>query len=273
MPCEILTEGVLKAALRRQLPADQQTALLRHLREPCEACLDLLEGCSAEEIITSLASPDELLSRQEQERVFAAVAPTGLPSSRPTLRLAHLERRRLPWHAWGGAAAALALAALVTVLQPWSRDKYDGLKGAATPTVTLIPLVGARAPTPHVVRALAAGGRFAPGEVLLLRIRLDAPAWVYLLSQKQGDVAELIWPSAETARHEPGEFELAESGSALAVDPSALGSGGRVLLIASPEPIERKHLQVKEPLRTRADLEKTFPGCGVDLLDILTEAH
>jgi hypothetical protein len=273
MACEIMTEGVLKAALRHQLPADQRAALLRHLREPCEACLDLLEGWTAEEMMTSLCAPDDLLSLQEQERVFAAAAPAGQPSGRPALRIAHLESRRLPWLAWGGAAAALALVVLVTVVRPGSRDEHDGLKGAPTPTVTLIPLVGARAPTPHVVRALAAGGRFAPGEVLLLRIRLKAPAWVYLLSQKQGEAAELIWPSRATARHEPGEFELAESGSALAVDPSALGNGGRVLLIASLDPIEPKRLQVKEALRTRADVEKTFPGCGVDLLDILTEAR
>src|SRR5262249_47543573 len=157
----------------------------------------------------------------------------------PALRLAHPERRRSRPLTWGlAAAAALAAAGLLMVVQPPHRDAGIGLKGAAAPAAALIPLVGARTPTPHVVRALAAGGRFAPGELLLLRIRLDAPAWVYLLSQKKGEAAELIWPRQAAARHEAGEFEVAESGSALALDPSALGIEGQLLLIASPEPID-----------------------------------
>ena len=72
MPCEILTEGVLKSALRRQLSAEQREVLLRHLREPCERCVDLLEGWTAEEMIASLHDGDDLLSRAEQERIFGA---------------------------------------------------------------------------------------------------------------------------------------------------------------------------------------------------------
>ena len=100
---------------------------------------------------------------------------------------------------------------------------------------------------------------------------MDAPAWVYLLSQKQGKAVELIWPLQPAARHEPGEFELAESGSALAIDPSLLGIGGRLLLIASPEPIPRRRLEVRQPLLSREELERAFPGCGFDLLPILVE--
>jgi hypothetical protein len=272
MPCEILTEGVLKAALRRQLPADQRAALLSHLSEPCEECLDMLEGWTAEEMMTSLRAPDELLSPQEQERLFAAAAPAGSPSGRPALRLAHLERRRPPWLAWGAAAAALAVVTLVTVVRPTQQQGERGLKGSTAPAVSLIPMTGARTPTPHVVRALAKGGRLAPGELLLLRIRLSAPAWVYLLSQKKGEAAELIWPLQATARHEAGEFEVAESGSALAIDPATVGIGARLLLIASPEPIDGRRLRVRESLSARSELEKAFGGCGVDLLPILTEA-
>ena len=272
MPCEILTEGVLKSALRRQLSAEQREVLLRHLREPCERCVDLLEGWTAEEMIASLHDGDDLLSRAEQERIFGA-APQALPSGRPVLRIVPPKRPRLPWLAWSGAAAAMVLVAVLTVVRPVRQDTEVGLKGAATPTVALIPLVGERTPTPHVVRALAGGGRFAPGELLLLRIRLDSPAWVYLLSQKQGEPADLIWPLHGTEQHEAGEFELAESGSALAIDPATVGIGARLLLIASPEPIDGRRLQVREPLRTRSELKKAFPGCGVDLLDILTEAR
>jgi hypothetical protein len=260
---------VLEAALRRQLPAEQRAVLVRHLREPCEACLDLLEGWTAEEM---MLAPDELLSRKEQASLFASAAPAELPTRRPALRPAYRERWRLPRLAWTASAAALVVG-LVLMLRPTQRNAGGGLKGVAPPAAALIPLVGARTPTPHVVRALPTGGRLAPGELLLLRIRLDAPAWVYLLSQKQGEAAELIWPLQPATRHDAGEFELAESGSALAIDPSALGIGGRLLLIASPEPIDRRRLEIREPLLTREDIERTFAGCGVDLLPVLIEPH
>jgi len=159
----------------------------------------------------------------------------------------------------------------VTVLRPAKRETESALKGIAAPTTALIPLAGARTPTPHVVRALGPGGHLAPGELLLLRIRLDEPAWVYLVSQRQGEAAELLWPLQAAARHEAGEFELAESGSALAIEPDALGTGARLLLIASPKPLDEQRLQIREPLRTREDLEKTFPGCGVDVLPVSVE--
>jgi hypothetical protein len=271
--CEILTEGALEAALRGQLPADQCAVVLRHLEEPCDACLDLLESWTAEEMIDSSTAPDSLLSRQEQDRLFAVAASGGSPSRRSTVRLVPPRRRRFPALAWGVAAAAVALVALVMVVRPDSRDPNEGLKGGPAPVATLVPLVGARTPTPHVVRALAPGGKLAGGEVLLLRIRLGAPAWVYLLSQKEGEATEILWPLKPAARHEPGEFELAESGSALAIDPETLGRGARLLLIASPEAIREDRLRVREPFHTRADLEKTFPGCGVDVLPVLFESR
>jgi hypothetical protein len=267
MACAILTEGVIKAALRRQLSTDQRAVVLRHLREPCEACLDLLEGWTGEEI---LPAADDLLFPRELEKILSDAAPAKLIAVRPAPRLARLERGRWPRFALG-AAAAVALLGLATVLRPPERHAVSGLKGTAAPTTAMIPLVGARTPTPHVVRALGPGAHLAPGELLLLRIRLDAPAWVYLVSQKQGEAAELLWPLQATARHEAGEFELAESGSALAIEPGALGNGARLLLIASPEPIEERRLQIREPLRTRGDLEKLFPGCGVDVLPVSVE--
>lgn len=269
MPCEILTEDVLKAALQRTLPADQRAILLRHLREPCEGCLDLLEGWEAEEMVLA---PQDQLSRQELDRIFAAAAPAGSSARRLAPRPARLERRPMPRLAWAAAAAAIALVGVVSVLRPSHPDVQRGLKGAMAPTVALIPLVGARAPAPHVVRALGTGAHLAPEELLLLRIRLDAPAWIYLLSQKEGEPAELIWPLQVATRREAGEFELAEAGSTLAIDPSALGTGSRLLLIASPQPIDRLRLRVRQPLHTREELERTFPGCGVDLLPILFES-
>ena len=268
--CDVLTEGLLEAALRRRLPAEQRAVLLRHLGEPCEACLDLLERWTTEEMITELHASDNLLSWGEQERVFA-VAGGGAPSGGTALRVVRPERQRRPRLAWGMGAAAIALVVLVTVTRPDLRDHAHGLKGPQRPTVALVPFVGARTPTPHVIRALASGKAVVRGELLLLRIRLDTPAWIYLLSQKQGESTELVWPIGVAARHASGEFELAEAGAALAIDPEALGTGARLIVIASRDRIDVGRLRIQVQLRTRADVEEAFPGCGVDLLPVALE--
>jgi hypothetical protein len=74
-------------------------------------------------------------------------------------------------------------------------------------------------------------------------------------------------------RHASGEFELAEAGAALAIDPEALGTGTRLVLIASPERIVAGRLRIQDQLRTRAEVEKAFPGCGVDLLPVVLESE
>jgi hypothetical protein len=271
--CDVLTESLLQAVLRRRLPAEQRAVLARHLDAPCEACLDLLERWTTEEMISELHASDNLLSWGEQERVFAAVSPGG-PSRGAVLRVVRPERRRRPRLAWGmGGAAAIALALLVMVTRPDHRDLAQGLKGAQRPTVALVPFVGARTPTPHVIRALASGKGVARGELLLLRIRMDTPAWIYLLSQKQGESTELVWPMGVATRHASGEFELAEKGAALAIDPEALGTGARLIAIASPERIVAGRLRIQGQLRTRADIEEAFPGCGVDLLPVIVETE
>src|SRR5262249_43788422 len=89
MACAILTEDVLRVALRRQLSTDQRAVVLRHLREPCEACLDLLEGWTAEEM---MPAADDLLSTMEQERILDSVARSTLPTVQPAPRLARRER-------------------------------------------------------------------------------------------------------------------------------------------------------------------------------------
>lgn len=270
--CDALTEDHLKEALRRRLSAEQRAALLHHLGEPCEACLDLLERWTTEEMMTELHASDDLLSWGEQERVFAVASERG-PSGRAALRVVPPERQRRPRLAWGMGAAAIALVVLVTVTRPDSRDPTEGLKGAQRPTIVLVPFVGARTPTPHVIRALASGKAVTRGELLLLRIRLDAPAWIYLLSQRQGESTEIVWPMGVATRHASGEFELAEAGAALAIDPEALGTGARLIVIASPERIDAGRLRVQGQLRTRAEVEEVFPGCGVDLLPVILESE
>jgi len=268
--CEILNDRVLEHALRGRLPAHQREALLRHLGEPCEACLDLLQGWTTEEMLSHLHSADHLLSRGEQERLFAAAAPAGRASG-PALSLAPVPRRWFPSLAWVPAAAVLAVVGVLLLPRSGHRPSEQTLKGAPTPSVALFPLAGARTPKPHVVRALAPEGRLLPGEVLLLRVRLGTAAWVYLLAQKQGETSEVLWPAEARTRHPAGEFEIAESGSALAIDPKALGPGARVLIVASPEPLDPGRLRVQDPVRTRAELQTLFPSCGVDMLPVAFE--
>jgi len=269
--CDVLTEDLLKAALRRRLSAEQRAVVARHLGEPCEACLGLLERWTTEEMISELHASHNLLSWGEQEQMFAAAAAGG-PSGGAALRVVRPERLRRPRLAWSMGAAAIALVALVTLTRPELRDPAQGLKGPQRPTVALVPFVGARTPTPRVIRALASGKAVARGELLLLRIRLATPAWIYLLSQKQGESTELVWPMRVAARHASGEFELADAGAALAIDPEELGTGARLILIASPERIDAGRLRIQRQLRTRSDVEEAFPGCGVDVLPVILEA-
>ena len=271
-PCDVLTDGLLQAALRRRLPAERRAALTRHLDKPCEACLDLLEHWTTEEMLTELHASDNLLSLGEQERAFAKASEQS-PSRSPALRVVRPERQRRPRLAWEMAAVALGLFLLVTVIRPGDRDPAQTLKGAPRPAVTLVPFVGGRTQTPHVIRALGPGKAVARGELLLLRIRLQSPSWIYLLSQKQGEPTELAWPRGVASRHASGEFELAEAGAALAIDPVELGAGARLVVIASPERIDAGRLRIQEQLRTRADVEKAFPGCGVDLLPVTLESE
>src|SRR5262249_59233682 len=165
MPCEILTAGVFQAALRRQLSPEKRAVVLRHLREPCEACLDLFEGCTAEEM---LLTRDQQLSPEEQKALFSRAILAASPARGTAPRQVHRPRWQLPGLALG-AVAALGLIALVTTVRPAQHQLGAGVKGTAMPTAALIPLAGARTPTPHVVRAVAPGGSLAPGELLLLR--------------------------------------------------------------------------------------------------------
>jgi len=86
------------------------------------------------------------------------------------------------------------------------------------------------------------------------------------------EATELLWPTEPTTKRGAGELEVAESGSALAVDPGALGSGGRLLLVACPGPVERPRLEIREPLSTREKLGRSFAGCAVDLFTVTVEA-
>jgi len=269
MPCAVLTVGVLEAARERRLTAEERARVLRHLQEPCEGCLDLLERWPVEEL---LLSTEDALSPEERERVFSTASGTGATPARMQPTGPRWARRRLSRLALGAAIAAM-LVGVVTALHPPRRQLEEGLKGPASPTAVLIPLVGARTPQPHVVRALPRSGTLAPGEFLLLRIQLDAPGWVTLLWQEEGKPAEPLWPSGQAVRREAGEFELTERGSALAIEAGAFSSGARLLLVACPDPIDPGRPSLRDPVRTREELERAFPGCGVDLLTVGVEAR
>jgi hypothetical protein len=137
----------------------------------------------------------------------------------------------------------------------------------------LLALVGVQAPAPQIARAFREGDQLAAGELLLLRVRLSAPAHVYLLVQRTGRDAELLWPTGAAVRKAAGEFEVADAGRALAIDPRELGDGARVLLVASPDPLDPERLRVRLQLSTRAQFADAFPGCGVDLLTVRSQAR
>src|SRR5262249_3587442 len=115
-----------------------------------------LEGWTAEEMMTGLRAADDLLSRQEQDHLFAAAAPEELPSGRPALRLARPESQQVPWLSFAGhrlrwVCAALLLP-LLLLLTPRVRQVIDDWLTPPPVRLAVVPFQGERE-----VRPLASG--------------------------------------------------------------------------------------------------------------------
>jgi len=105
-----------------------------------------------------------------------------------------------------------------------------------------------------------------PAEVLLFRIRLPAPAWVYLFAVTQSSKPLRLWPEEGSEWHPAGEFEVSNDGSVLALDPRRLASDARLLLIAAPAALDRARLAglPTEP----AAIAAALPECGIDVVPV-----
>jgi hypothetical protein len=239
MLCPLTKERLVLLA-GRALTADDRALLATHLREPCDACLELLAGPAYEALLLELAGPAAEMDAAEKERALRKALPAVAP--RPLLRRA------------GALVAAVALAASIALIAVRGRETA-GVKGGGAPVVELIALIG-RVQTPPVV-----GPRYAPGthlgggDVLLLRAHTSVPAFLYLLAERGGKTV-VLWPAGPAPKRAAGELEISADGHALAVDPRELG-GGRLILAGCDRPAPAEDL-----------VSRKLAGCGVDSVEV-----
>jgi hypothetical protein len=267
MTCAIANGDRLERLLRNEVQPQERAALLAHLDEPCEECLDVLAAQGADEFLTTLAAGDAMRP-DEADRVFAAAT---TPERRTSVW-----RRRSTW-ARLSAAAAAAAAMLVAVQEgkrvgwPARRDEAPGAASApstaaatgrnaplaevapAEPTIAskkpvlhkagpapapdaeLIAFAAEPGPEPRLRGRVADGDTVTRGDRLLFRVRLSAPALVYLVGEGNAAPSTLLWPRSGDPRRPAGEFELDVGHEAMAVDVGQLGTSVSIALFACSE--------------------------------------
>jgi hypothetical protein len=215
--CE-LVRARFEPLLHGELPIDEQRQVTKHLLWECQGCATWLSAVDLASLVEVQAI---VLSDLERQRMLSAA-------------LAEAPRRRRAWLAPGLAVAAAA-AVVLFVARPIPRDGWTGEKtaGAAPIAFEVRPIVGSLdAGRPRVLRDWAAGEPLARGELLLFRLDVDRPAYVYLVGN---DGRILYAPEASAGPLAAGDHELTEDGQALALDPATLPAPARLLWVAAPE--------------------------------------
>jgi len=259
--CAILTPERIDHLLRGTVPAADRRVLLDHLSSPCESCLDLLSGPAGDAIVARLGGDG--LTAPEADRIFSAAAPAVVPT--------RARRPRIQRWVASIALAAAGVAIVVSFLPKWhgierEDTRLKGTPAHPAPEARLIMLAG-KPLAPESVRLLQRGEKLGPREVLLVRIRISAPAFVYLVGIGESGPGLVLWPDKAVREPRPaGEFELARAGDALSIDPRALGRAPQIALIASPRPLEPAVLS-RLP-RGREQVAAALPDCGVDVFDV-----
>jgi hypothetical protein len=246
MTCAVLTNERLSALLAGTLSRAERPVIEAHLSSPCDACLDLLAGPEGEGLLERIAGAG--LSAAEADRAFAAAIPVAARGPHWMLRTSV------------ALGAVLAAAAVAIAVRPRNTEILKGPPLA--PHATLVALVG-KPGAPDSIRLLPPGLKIERGEVLLLRARLSAPAFVYLLALGDG-APQLLWQTDGDRPHAGGEFELTLNGETMAIDPRALGRSPKLAVIAAPRALEPSRV-----LRLPGDepsLIAALPECGVDVL-------
>ncbi|MBI5545909.1 MAG: hypothetical protein HY901_18625 [Deltaproteobacteria bacterium] len=294
--CSIFTAERLELLLAgRSLPEAERAALCEHLAAPCEACLDTLGSIEGERILAALAGPQAELSVSEADRVFAAALPA--PESRPVVGEAaassaspSLWERFVEWLGGASWRPALGVALLLVNAAPalWlgmhgppGSSGYDGIKGEPTagPVIkaSLIGVIGGRFHgKPFMSRRAAMNEQMRPGEVLLVRFRLQGgEAAVHL--EISGPKARLgVWadgrPDTEPQPKmlSPGSHALVANGQVLAVRAEEYGSPVKVVFVASPQPFPAELVGSLGRIgEDPAALSSRCPGCVAETLEVL----
>ena len=252
--CPIQSKERLRALLRHEISEPEATELLTHLQTDCERCLELYATLDEDVLLADSADAQIMLSSAEADAMYAAVNPEP--------RLGWFEKLlRSPFLIPLAATSALLLIALFFVLRspaPGPRPDRQHVKAVgkhAPLPVKLMGIIGqSRQGQALAVQRAAAEDPLRPGQVLMLRYRIDRPAWIYLLAGPPGQ-RELI--HSETGMETAGEHEVQAAGQALAIPAEKLGRGLEITVLACPEDLSLS----KGPLD-----EQVFANCGRDSL-------
>jgi hypothetical protein len=283
MSCSIVTAERVEALLSGRLAPADRAALAEHLRSPCEACRGVLGSVEGERILSALAREEAVPSAAEAERRLEPAIPGTNPAGEQAKGLWAKVVEWMGGAAWRpalGVAVLLLAAAPVVFLAlragPDPRGGQGGVEGGPGPAsarvqAKLIGVVAGRFQgKPYVARKAGQREQLRPGEVLLVRFRLLAPAAVHL--QIAGPKASLgVWPdgSADTepqpALMPVGEHALVAARQVLPVQTLDYGSPTRVTMVASPRPFPDGFSFARDP---RA-LAAACPDCAVEVLEVL----
>ncbi len=169
-------------------------------------------------------------------------------------------------------AGLLALAALAAILLwPRARPGADGPRVSAS----LIGVVGGRFHgKPFMSRRAAPGEQLKPGEVLLVRFRVQAPAAVHL--RLSGPKASRgLWADGRPDTEPPpalvpaGEHALLANRQVLPVQTEEYGASLRVTLLAAPAPFTADQQQrLRAAPVDAAALAGFCPGCALEVLEV-----
>jgi len=286
MSCSILTPVRLEALLAGKLGANDRAALELHFQSPCETCLDRLGSVEGERILAALAGPGADLSAAEADQLFDRAVPAPNPAARAGAKPGFIEKL-VEW--LGGATwrPAIGLAALLLVVVPVAllspeghapRGGYDGIKGGPGPAApvkaNLVGVVGGKFHgKPFIARRAAMREQLRPGEILLVKFRIESSAAIHL--QIAGPKASLgVWPDgrADTEPQAPmlpaGEHALVADKQILSVQTQEYGSPVRVTLVASPRPFPAGFSFSRIGNDPRV-LAAVCPDCTLDVLEVL----
>ncbi|NOZ86668.1 MAG: zf-HC2 domain-containing protein [Deltaproteobacteria bacterium] len=269
--CPIGTRERLFKLLRHELPEEEQRRLSSHLEEPCETCLSLLEEIDEDELLDQGAGPRAALTGKEADSMFNRVTGRDHENNIREMHLSKTFTLRILKTALPLAAAAVLLLAF-GLIHDWNGKKgsrhesYIGLKGGKGPEFLAAPVLKGfvgklEDGRPKLVRRLLPGDILTKGELVLLKYRISAPSFIYLIFEAKGESRIIFSTSTKVPA---GEHELAANGRTLAVDPSQLGDTFRLTLVASSVRVQ--------DIGMKHGTSGICPGCAAASILIHSEA-
>lgn len=204
-------------------------------------------------IVERALDPDprrRFASAGEMEAALAATLREGSPtvSGNPTLRR---------FRAWLGVVAVVVVAGLL--LLPWLRRSDDAHSAAASLSATA---AFARADG-GFDEVLADGSLVRPGDRLVLDLRLDRPAHVYVLNEDRGGSVFVLFPleASDLRNPLPADVSLrlpgSRGGTALSWRVTEGAGEERFLVVASSRPLGWLETRLKDYVAAARDREPT----------------